>query len=154
MRSWWWSVDWGHWQSSSVSPGWQCRAAGDDAGTTDFPSDARRQFAATNTDSQSPAEHASQRIPRHRTPPTAHRRYILHRLQPILHCISNPPPPHHNHFTALFPGHPGEPVPEENFWTLWCKGRLTEADTLTIQLGATPSGLTSAHFHHPPLCLE
>jgi len=20
-------------------------------------------------------------------------------------------------------------VPEENFWTLWCKGRLTEADT-------------------------
>ena len=23
----------------------------------------------------------------------------------------------------------GEPVPEENLWTLWCKGRLTEADT-------------------------
>ena len=21
-----------------------------------------------------------------------------------------------------------EPVPEENFWILWCKGRLTEAD--------------------------
>jgi len=35
----------------------------------------------------------------------------------------------HNHFTALFQDHPGEPVPEENFWTLWCKGRLTEADT-------------------------
>jgi len=35
-------------------------------------------------------------------------------------------------------------VPEENFWTLWCKGRLTEADTPTIRLGATPSGLTSA----------
>jgi len=44
-------------------------------------------------------------------------------------------------------------VPEENFWTLWCKGRLTEADTLTIRLGTTPSGLTSAHFHHPP-CLD
>jgi len=40
--------------------------------------------------------------------------------------------------------HPGEPVPEENFWTLWCKGRLTEADTETIRLGATPSGLSSA----------
>ena len=107
VRSWWWSVDWGHWQSSSVSPGWWCRAAGDDdAGTTDFPSDARRQFAATNTDSQSPAEYASQRIPRHRIPPTAHRHYIIHRLQPILHCISNPPPPHHKHFTALFPGPP------------------------------------------------
>jgi len=36
------------------------------------------------------------------------------------------------------------------FWTLWCKGRLTEADTLTIWLGAIPSGLTSAHLHHPP----
>jgi len=50
----------------------------------------------------------------------------------------------------FFRDHLGEPVPEENFWTLWCKGRLTEADTLTIRLGATPSGLTSAHLHHPP----
>jgi len=58
-------------------------------------------------------------------------------------------PPHHNHFTALFPGPPGEPVREENFWTLWCKGRLTEADTPTIRMGATPSGLSSAHLHHP-----
>jgi len=41
-------------------------------------------------------------------------------------------------------------VPEENFWTLCSKGRLTKADTLTIQLGATPSGLTSAHLQHPP----
>ena len=40
-------------------------------------------------------------------------------------------------------------MPEENLWTLWCKGRLTEADTPTIRLGATPSGLTSAHLHHP-----
>jgi len=42
-------------------------------------------------------------------------------------------------------------VPEENFWTLWCKGRLTEADTSTIWLGATPSGLSSAHLYHPRL---
>ena len=40
---------------------------------------------------------------------------------------------------AFFRDHPGEPVPEEKFWTLWCKGRLTEADTPTIRLGATPS---------------
>jgi len=53
----------------------------------------------------------------------------------------------------FFRDHPGEPVPEENFWTLWCKGRLTEADTPTILLGATPSGLTSAHLHHPPYFL-
>jgi len=50
----------------------------------------------------------------------------------------------------FFRDHPGEPVPEENVWTLWCKGRFTDADTLTIRLGATPSGLTSAHLHHPP----
>jgi len=61
--------------------------------------------------------------------------------------------PYHHTTTVLQPffrDHPGELVPEENFWTLWCKGRLTEADTPTTQLGTTPSGLTSAHLHHPP----
>jgi len=58
---------------------------------------------------------------------------------------------YHNRFTARFRDHPGEPLPEENFWTLWCKGRLTKADTLTMQLGATSSRLTSAHLHHPPI---
>jgi len=31
-----------------------------------------------------------------------------------------------NATTVLWPffrDHPGEPVPKENFWTLWCKGR-------------------------------
>ena len=63
-------------------------------------------------------------------------------------------PSNHTTTTVLWPffrDQPGEPMPEENFWTLWCKGRLTEADTLTIRLGATPSGLTSAHLHHPPI---
>ena len=63
----------------------------------------------------------------------------------------------HHTITVLRPffrDHPGEPVPEENFWTLWCKGRLTEADTPTIRLGATPSRLTSAHFHYPPIFLQ
>jgi len=46
--------------------------------------------------------------------------------------------------------HPGEPVPEENFWTLWCKERLRQADTQTTRLGATLSGLTTAHLDHPP----
>ena len=50
----------------------------------------------------------------------------------------------------FFRDNPGEPVPEENFWTLWYTGKLTEADTQR-SLGATPSGLTSAHLHHPPL---
>ena len=51
-------------------------------------------------------------------------------------------------YDAFSRDHPGEPVSEENFWTLWLKERLTEADTLTIR--ATPSGLKSAHLHHPP----
>jgi len=43
--------------------------------------------------------------------------------------------------TVLWPffrDHLGEPVPEENFWTLRWKGGLTEADTPTIWMGATP----------------
>ena len=34
------------------------------------------------------------------------------------------------------------------------KGRLTEADTLTIRLGATPSRLSIAHLHHPSHFLQ
>jgi len=58
----------------------------------------------------------------------------------------------HTHTTVLRPffwDHPCEPVPEENFCTLWCK--TTEADTPIIWLGATPSGLASAHHNHPPI---
>jgi len=65
-------------------------------------------------------------------------------------CVS----PTHTHTSVLRPfvrDHPGQPVPEENFWTLWCKGRLTEADTPITQLGATPSRLSSAHLHYPPI---
>ena len=50
----------------------------------------------------------------------------------------------------FFRDHLSEPVPEENFWTLWCERRLTEADTVTIRLDTTPSWLTSAHLHRPP----
>jgi len=68
--------------------------------------------------------------------------------------LGDPVLPHHHHTTTVlrpfFRDHSGDLVPEENFWTLWCKGRLTEADTTTIWLGATTSGLTSAHLHNPP----
>jgi len=60
---------------------------------------------------------------------------------------------HHHTITVLrpfLPDHPGEPVLEENFRTLWCMGRLTEAHTPTIWLSTTPSRLTSTHLHHPP----
>jgi len=65
-------------------------------------------------------------------------------------------PPHHTTtvLQPFFRDHPGEA--EENFWTftLWCKGRLTEAYALTIRLGATPSRLTSAQLHHPTIFVQ
>jgi len=66
----------------------------------------------------------------------------------LIKALPLPPQPF---LWPFFRDHPAEPVPEENFWTLWCKGGLTEADTQTIRLGTTPSGLTSAHLHHPPI---
>jgi len=60
---------------------------------------------------------------------------------------TTPPQPFYGPFSGH---HPGEPVPEENFWTLWCKGILTETDILTIRLGATPSGLTTNQCLPPP----
>ena len=59
-------------------------------------------------------------------------------------------PYHHNRFTALFPGPPGWAGARRELLDFMVQGRLTEADTLTIWLGATSSGLTSAYLHHPP----
>jgi len=42
----------------------------------------------------------------------------------------------------FFWDYPGELVPEESFfWTFMVQGKITEADTLTIRLDDTPSGL-------------
>ena len=72
--------------------------------------------------------------------PTCHQTIIVDALTTTPTTILRP----------FFRDHQGQPVPEENFWTLWCKGRLTEADIPTIWLDATPSGLTSAHLTIPP----
>jgi len=52
----------------------------------------------------------------------------------------------HKHTTVLRPffwDYLGKLVPKEILWTFMVQGKITEADTLTIQLGATPSGLIS-----------
>jgi len=42
----------------------------------------------------------------------------------------------------FFRDHPGEPMPAKSFfWTLWCYGGQQQADTPTIRVGVTPSGL-------------
>jgi len=69
-------------------------------------------------------------------------------------CISLTIHKHHHTTTVLqpfFQDHPGEPVPEEYFWTLQCRRILTETDIPTIWMGATPSGLSSAHLRHPAI---
>jgi len=78
-------------------------------------------------------------------------RSVLHWTVSQYHYGSTTPQPFYGPF---FRDHPCEPVPEDNFWTLWCKGRLTEADTLTIRAGVTPSRLTSAYLCHPPYFLQ
>jgi len=51
----------------------------------------------------------------------------------------------HNYFTALFPGLPGRASARRRNLLLdfMMQGKITEADTLTIWLTATPSGLIS-----------
>jgi len=48
----------------------------------------------------------------------------------------------HTH-TPFFRDHPHKPVPKEIFWNFMVQGKITEADTLTIWLGAAPSELIS-----------
>jgi len=65
-------------------------------------------------------------------------------LEDCPQCLSSPSPqPFYDPFSGT--------TRVRNFWALWCKGRLTGPDTLTNQLGATPSILTSAHLHRPPI---
>jgi len=84
---------------------------------------------------------------------TYHVRHIHSKLIPNLQKHRFQITKHLQYTTTIlrpfFRDHPGA-VPEANFYTLWCKGRLTEVDTLSIRLCATPSGLTSAHLHHLP----
>jgi len=53
----------------------------------------------------------------------------------------------HSHSTALFPGPPGWAGARRNLLDFVVQRKITEADTPTIRLGATSSGLIS----NPPL---
>ena len=49
----------------------------------------------------------------------------------------------------FFPDHPGELVPEENFWTSWCKERLTEAETPTRSIQTNQCQPPPSIFYRP-----
>jgi len=54
-------------------------------------------------------------------------------------------------FHGPFSGLPGWADARRNLQDFTVQGNITEADTATIFLGATPSRLISAHLHHPPI---
>jgi len=70
-------------------------------------------------------------------------------MEKTYNMMCTTPQPFYSPF-RVFRDHPGELAPEENFWTLWCKERLTEADKPTIRFGAIQSRSISAHLYHPP----
>jgi len=51
----------------------------------------------------------------------------------------------------FFRDHPGEPVPEANFWTLWCKGRLADhpAGRHSIRTNQCPPPSSPMFFYRP-----
>jgi len=57
-------------------------------------------------------------------------------------------PHNHNHFTALFLGPPGWASARRELLDFMVQGKINTGRHID-RLGATPSGLTSAHFHHP-----
>jgi len=61
---------------------------------------------------------------------------------------------HHLYTTTVlrpyFRVHTGEPVPEENFWTSWCRERLTEADTSRPRMRPPHTSSTSRQEHRSP----
>ena len=59
----------------------------------------------------------------------------------------------HNHFTALFPGLPGWAGAVRNLLDFMVQREMSEADTLTIQLGIIPSGLISDSPPSSPIFL-
>jgi len=55
----------------------------------------------------------------------------------------------HHRFTVLFPGPPRSAGARRELLDFMVQGKINRG-RLTIQLGATPSGLISTHLHHPP----
>ena len=56
----------------------------------------------------------------------------------------------HNHFTAIFPGLPAWAGARRNLLDFMVQGKITEADTPTIRMGATPSELIIDPPPSPP----
>ena len=81
--------------------------------------------------------------------------YKAYSVALLINCISQHmyvhvyTTPHHNRFTALFPGPPGWAGARRELLDFMVQGKINRGRHKTIRLGATPSGLTNAHLHHP-----
>ena len=54
-------------------------------------------------------------------------------------------------FTAPFPGPPGCAGAKTELLDFIVQGKINRGRHTAIRMGATPSGLSSAHLHHPPI---
>jgi len=63
------------------------------------------------------------------------------------------PPPHHNHFMALFQGPPGWAGARREHldFMVQVQGEINRGRHIDHPAGANPSGLNSAHLDHPPI---
>jgi len=77
--------------------------------------------------------------------------FIRHvQLHRYIHVCTTPP--HHNRFTALFPRPPGWAGATRELLDFMVQAKINRGrHTDHRALGATPSWLTSAHHHHPPV---
>ena len=62
--------------------------------------------------------------------------------------------PHHNRFTALFPGAPGWASARRKLLDFMVQGKINKGRHTDNLAGTTPSGLTSTHLYHPPIFLQ
>jgi len=53
-----------------------------------------------------------------------------------------------------FPGPPRSAAARGELLDFMVQGEINRGRHLTIQLGTTPSGVTTAHLHHPPITLN
>jgi len=61
---------------------------------------------------------------------------------------------HHNRLMTLFPGPPGWACARRELLDFIVQGEINRGRHTDHPAGATPSGLTSAHLHHPPYFLQ
>jgi len=91
-----------------------------------------------------PADHALREVPAHAARAPCTPNFVTHRQ----HCGVNTTTTT-TVLRTFFPGLPRWAGARRELLDFMVQGKIDKRQTLIIWLGATPSGLTSAHLHHP-----